>query len=87
MSQQFNSESFANLYEWEKNHLWLVSRNARIIALINQYCKPPFKFLEIGCGTGFVINEVAAEFPGAEIIGAEYYKEGLFYAKKKKSKN
>jgi len=37
-------------------------------------------FLEIGCGTGFVLSGVAQRFPQAKIVGSEIFVSGLAYA-------
>lgn len=37
-------------------------------------------FLEIGCGTGFVLSGVASTFPAARLMGAEIFSAGLNYA-------
>jgi trans-aconitate methyltransferase len=38
-------------------------------------------FLEIGCGTGFVLRELRREHPDARLTGTELYAEGLAYAR------
>ena len=65
-NQGFDPLAFTKLYGWEKDNFWFVSRNDRIIYLAKEYLKEPFQFLEVGCGTGFVI---------------EFYSEGLEFAK------
>jgi SAM-dependent methyltransferase len=37
-------------------------------------------FLEIGCGTGFVLNGVRTAFPGVDAAGSELFVEALGYA-------
>jgi trans-aconitate methyltransferase len=37
--------------------------------------------LEVGCGTGYVLEGISKAFPTAEIHGAEYYEEGLGFAR------
>ncbi len=84
-SEGFNPETFANLYEWEKNNFWFESRNARIIHLAKTYLKEPFHFLEIGCGTGYVIEGLHQTFKKSTFVGSEYYSEGLEFAQKRNS--
>ena len=40
-------------------------------------------FLEIGCGTGFVLSGVRRAFPHIAFYGGDVYPEGLAYAKKR----
>ena len=40
-------------------------------------------FLEIGCGTGFVLSGVSRRFQEATLYGTEYLAEGLHYARQK----
>jgi SAM-dependent methyltransferase len=40
-------------------------------------------FLEIGCGTGFVILGISKQFPAVRLIGSEYFEEGLTYARQR----
>ena len=36
-------------------------------------------FLEVGCGTGFVISGIAKAFPAFELEASEYFGEGLVF--------
>lgn len=40
-------------------------------------------FLEIGCGTGFVLQGIRAAYPETELFGSEYFQEGLEYARER----
>nr|VFK12098.1 MAG: Putative methyltransferase [Candidatus Kentron sp. LPFa]VFK28151.1 MAG: Putative methyltransferase [Candidatus Kentron sp. LPFa] len=37
-------------------------------------------FLEIGCGTGFVLSGIAEAFPEAKLVGTDAFSAGLAYA-------
>jgi SAM-dependent methyltransferase len=39
--------------------------------------------LEIGCGTGFVLNNTRQTFPDAQLSGSDIFTEGLSYAKQR----
>lgn len=81
--ESFDPSAFEKLYNWEKNHFWFTSRNERIIHLAKRYLKEPFYFLEIGCGTGFVIEGLSKTFRTSSFKGSEYHPEGLEFAKKR----
>jgi SAM-dependent methyltransferase len=40
-------------------------------------------FLEIGCGTGFVLEAIHRELPRLEISGSELFSDGLVFAKRR----
>ncbi|CRY90906.1 methyltransferase domain protein [Synechococcus sp. WH 8103] len=40
-------------------------------------------FLEVGCGTGFVISGIAKVFPALELEASEFFEDGLHFARKK----
>ena len=68
----------------ESESFWVRSRNRLIKNIIFKYSRRPDKtrFLDIGCGTGAVIQGVVDD-PSLMITGSEIYLKGLFYAKKK----
>ncbi|MDA9889188.1 class I SAM-dependent methyltransferase [Synechococcus sp. AH-224-G16] len=40
-------------------------------------------FLEVGCGTGFVISGIARAFPELRLEATEYFEEGLVFARQR----
>ncbi len=76
----FKSEYFAKLYKLESAHFWFRARNALIIWALKKYSPNIQSFLEIGCGTGYVLSGIAAAFPQAKINGSDIFLEGLFFA-------
>lgn len=76
----FNADFFSQLVKLEDNHFWFRARNRIIISTLKKFT-PEFKtFLEIGCGTGYVLSGIAKAFPEAEFSGCDIYPEGLFFA-------
>lgn len=82
-SSHFPKENFKEIYEVEKGHFWFESRNKVIIHFMNKYLtsfnKP--KVLEVGCGTGFVLEGIAKVSPSYILSGTELYLEGLRFAR------
>lgn len=68
----------------EKASFWVRSRNRLLKKIINKYSLQSNKtrFLEIGCGTGTFIREIATN-ENLKITGSEIYLKGLLYAKQK----
>lgn len=81
-SAPFPSTAFADLAEREAQHWWFRARN-RLLLWALAKAKPFNSFLEVGCGTGFVLEAVRNAYPGAKLHGAEYFEEGLAVARKR----
>ena len=83
MNIGFKPHYFQQLADLEAANFWFCARNKIILWAINKY-QPQFEsLLEIGCGTGFVISEIAEYFPTANIFGSEFFEEGLLFARKR----
>lgn len=76
----FKASHFKILAELEANHFWFKARNKLIIWALSKYYPDFNSFLEIGCGTGFVLSGIAKEFPGRQFSGSELLVDGLSYA-------
>lgn len=79
-SEGFHPEYFEQLAGLEAGNFWFQSRNALILLLLRKHSPTLESFLEIGCGTGFVLSGIASAFPYATLTGAEIYSAGLEYA-------
>lgn len=79
----FKSDYFIDLAELEEANFWFKSRNQLILWALKKYCPNFHSFLEVGCGTGFVLSGVSKSFPNAELTGSEIYIEGLGFASKR----
>lgn len=79
----FKAHYFKKLAELEAGNFWFSSRNKLILWALNQYSPKLKSFLEIGCGTGFVISAISKQFPEARLLGSEFLEEGLVYARQR----
>jgi SAM-dependent methyltransferase len=77
----FAATSFEHLAALEAGHFWFVGRNALIAWAMRRYFPAAQKFLEIGCGTGFVLQGLKKELPNLELSGSEIYCRGLDFAR------
>ena len=75
----FKSEYYAELAAVEPNNFWFTARNRIIIWALQKYFKQSRDFLEIGCGTGFVLSGINKAFPHLKLYGSEIFSEGLSY--------
>lgn len=79
----FKTHYFKELAELEAGNFWFRARNKLILWALHKYSPGLQSFLEIGCGTGFVISAVSKRFPEARLSGSEYLEEGLVYARQR----
>ncbi len=79
----FDIELFSQLAAIEAGNFWHRSRNKLLIWAFQKYFPSARSFLEIGCGTGFVLQGFQKAFPLLSLSGSEIYSEGLTYAKKR----
>lgn len=77
----FSQEDFELLFSLEAGNFWFRGRNALIAAAMQRYCVGARSMLEIGCGTGFVLQGISKTFPGLELFGSEVALAGLTFAK------
>ena len=77
----FQASYFDELAPLEANNFWFRSRNQLIIWALGHYFPNMKNYLEIGCGTGFVLSGVKQAFPHLHLSGSEIFSNGLIYAK------
>lgn len=76
----FREDYFADLAAIEASSFWFRARSALIIWAMQRYVADVQSFLEIGCGTGFVLSGVRGAFPSVELSGSEVFTAGLSFA-------
>jgi SAM-dependent methyltransferase len=80
----FNANSFEMLFKVEDKSFWFTNRNNVIQELLKKF--PTKKnFLEIGCGSAFVINHLNKKYPELDFTGSEIYIQGLKLARSRVS--
>jgi 2-polyprenyl-3-methyl-5-hydroxy-6-metoxy-1,4-benzoquinol methylase len=75
-----NADNFSLLYEAERGHFWFECRNRLIVGLLDKYFPVAQSFMEIGCGTGFVLSAIAASRKWERLCGSELHEKGLAFA-------
>jgi SAM-dependent methyltransferase len=79
----FDPKAFGELAELEAEHFWFVARNQLIVGLANKFFPAARRFLEIGCGTGFVLRAIAGSRQWERLVGSELHPTGLAHARKR----
>jgi SAM-dependent methyltransferase len=79
----FPTEYFARLAQLEGHNFWFRARNRLIIWALGEYFGNARSFLEVGCGTGFVLSGIAQSKPVLALSASEMQSAGLAYAAKR----
>jgi len=79
----FKASYFSELARLEEGNFWFRARNEIILWALTKYAPNFNSFLEIGCGTGYVLAGIAGKFPGARLYGSEIFTDGLAFASKR----
>jgi SAM-dependent methyltransferase len=86
VSEGFEARFFAQLAQLEAGNFWFRSRNRLIIWVLQYYFPQAKSFLEIGCGTGFVLSGIERAFPSLKLYGSEIFTTGLDFAAQRLSR-
>jgi SAM-dependent methyltransferase len=74
---------FEALAEAEAHSFWFRARNRLIVSTLRRHFPEARSLLELGCGTGYVLEALHAAFPALRLVGSELYEEGLAVARRR----
>ena len=74
---------YQEVFEIEAENFWFRSRIRLLIWALRQYFPDIESFLEIGCGTGFVLSEIRRAFPVLRLSASDILVRGLSYVEKR----
>jgi 2-polyprenyl-3-methyl-5-hydroxy-6-metoxy-1,4-benzoquinol methylase len=77
----FPADAFENLARVEPGHYWFESRNAVIVWAMQRYFPKARTLLEVGCGTGFVLQGLHRAFPHLALSASDALPGGLVTAR------
>jgi SAM-dependent methyltransferase len=69
------------LAQAERRHFWFVSRRRLVLWAVGRFGGRVTRMLEVGCGTGFMLEGLAAALPGAALWATDARVEGLAHAR------
>ena len=79
----FDPRAFAVLADLEAESFWFRARNRLIVETLRRHFPAARSLLEVGCGTGFVLQGLRAAFPDLTIAGSELFIEALGVAQER----
>jgi SAM-dependent methyltransferase len=79
----FDRGSFDKLAGLEDESFWFRARNRLITWVLERHFPAAGSFLEVGCGTGYVLAGLRSARPALALAGAELYAEGLRFARER----
>jgi SAM-dependent methyltransferase len=74
---------FDQLAALEEGNFWFRARNGLIESLARSHVPPRARYLEIGCGTGFVLRHMRRQFTQWTVSASELHFAGLLQASRR----
>jgi SAM-dependent methyltransferase len=74
---------FSKLAAVEGGNFWFEPRNRLLVSLILRFFTDASDYLEIGCGSGFVLRGVADAKPWRAVAASELHPQGLAFARQR----
>lgn len=79
----YDPRHFARLFDRETRSFWFRGRSDLIEWALARYFPAARDLLEIGCGTGYVLDRLHRAFPQLALAGTEFFEEGLVFARQR----
>lgn len=76
----FKTGYFAELAALEERNFWFRARNRLILGALNEFFPGAASFMEVGCGTGYVLSGIRCAHPEMRLCGSEIFTAGLGFA-------
>ncbi len=73
----YDSSHHGELAHLAKDNWWFRQRNALIVYALTTYFPGAYTYLEVGCGSGVVLQAVKQALPRLDLLGSELFISGL----------
>ena len=80
-NENYDPTWYRTLANLEDGNFWFLSRNKLIADFVPTELDGGTNYLEIGCGTGFVLQHFQSQFPTWNLTASELHAEGLMFAR------
>jgi SAM-dependent methyltransferase len=79
----FDRKNYEYLAAIEEGHFWFRGRRDLVLWAMQKAVTSPASFLEIGCGTGYMLKSVAEKYPACKLTGTDFFAEGIEFARQR----
>ena len=83
LEDSYNPDWYRELSTLEGKNFWFLARNRLIKWFAGRFLVNSDKYLEVGCGTGFVLQMMGTVLPDCNVYATEVQLVGLRFAKKR----
>ncbi len=84
-TESYDPAWYRELADLEADNFWFRARNHLLSLLARRYFPSSGKYLEIGCGTGFVLQMLQRQLTTWQISATEFQPEGIQFAQERVS--
>lgn len=82
-TESYDAQRYAAIAAVERAHFWFRGRNDLIAWALGKYFPEASALLEVGCGTGQVLDRVRATRPDLRLVGTEIHVQGLKFSRQR----
>ncbi|MFZ5772582.1 MAG: class I SAM-dependent methyltransferase [Thermodesulfobacteriota bacterium] len=83
VAESYDAARYATIAAVERTHFWFRGRNDLIVWALGKYFPNARSLLEVGCGTGQVLESIQTIRPGLRLVGTEIHVRGLGFSRRR----
>ena len=83
LDTDYDPSDHTRLIDLEEGHFWFEARNCIILWALRRYHPDPARFLEVGCGTGFVLRHLYRHLERTAFTASDVHISGLRHARQR----
>lgn len=82
-AESYDAARYQAVAAIERKHFWFRSRNDLIVWALKKYFPDARSLLEVGCGTGQVLDNIRLAKPAQRLVGTEIHVKGLEFCRQR----